>query len=253
MVLWATWFIGSLTPSVAAQEPALHPGCGQGTLGAAAHRAGSEPLLPGTHQQKNSSNHPKWGTDAQKHWSWPMNSTWTPESILKAIPASKRDMLTCRVVLGWRLGAGGWVFFALCREWAEHVSVCSISDSFQRCLLGFSHLLGVLLQGQGHGHAPSASKDTRTMARWPGNEAGFEASHGDCAYRELEGHLRVLYARWVLSDTELLHRFGHISLHTDSTSCCSSSTDLSCHCIWRFLLCLLSKNNEIIFLDAISY
>lgn len=67
--------------------------------------------------------------------------------------------------------------------------MCSISDSFQRCLLGSSHLLGVLLQGQGQGHggAPSASKDTRTVVRWPGNEAGFDVYHGNCAYRELEG------------------------------------------------------------------
>lgn len=160
--------------------PALHSGCSS-TLSWLRATTARHP------HHKNSSNHPKWGTNAQKHWSWPKNSMWTPESILKAIPVSKGDVLTHRVLLGWRLGVGVWVFLSLCREWAEHISVCSIPDSFQRCLLGSGHLLGVLLQGQGHGGAPSASKDMWTMTRWPRNEAGFDVSRGNCAYRELEG------------------------------------------------------------------
>lgn len=88
-------------------------------------------------------------------------------------------------------GAGSWVSSALCRKWAEHVSAGSISDSFQSCLLGASLLLGVLLQGQGHGRAASASKGMWTAGRWPGNEADFEVSHG-----ELEGHLQVVYERY---------------------------------------------------------
>lgn len=75
------------------------------------------------------------------------------------------------------------------------------SLTFQRCLLGASHLLGVMLQGQDHGGGPSASKGTWTVGRWPGNEAGFAVSQGNCVYGELEGHLRVVCARWVLSDT----------------------------------------------------
>lgn len=68
-------------------------------------------------------------------------------------------------------------------------------------LFRVSHLLGVMLPGQDHGGAPSASKGTWTVGRRPGKEAGFEVSQENCAYGELEGHLRVDCARWVLSDT----------------------------------------------------
>lgn len=90
----------------------------------------------------------------------------------------------------------GWYLGLLCFVQGMSQARLGVQHlSFQRCLLGSSNLLGVLLQGQGHGGAPSVSRDTWTVARWPGNEAAFDVSHGNCAYRELEEHISVLYAR----------------------------------------------------------